>query len=399
MKKLDGTYLSIGAGDNQLPLILAAKARGLKVISVDQNAKAVGFAHSDIKILESTHEYRKILHAMSQVPLAGKLLGIGTRSFGKACYTVAYLNSKFKLKGNPPEIISSFLNKEKIKSIISQTGISLPKSIHLNLKSKSTSKTNFEFPLIAKPKTGSAKMGIQILETEADLKKFSKQKGANEFLIERLISGDEVTVLGFVISRKFYLISITDKITTGAPEFIEIAHIAPSRYLHMAGELKMLCQVIVNKSLLKSGPFVAEFKINSLFECFLMESTPEIGGEYLADVLLPYHYGYNYFNDYVSVTIGEKTRPEFLRKTDPLKKVSALIFNLPKSTKRKLDANPKLQSNIGETIFFEKTLASDEPKVEGLAGNHRRTHVIGVSTRNEVDPLQWVEQVRDRWLS
>lgn len=394
MKKLEGSYLSIGAGENQLPLISAAKSRGLKVISVDQNPKAPGFAISDIKILESTHEYRKILHAMSQVPLSGKLMGIGTRSFGKACYTVSYLNSKFRLKGNLPEVVNQFLDKQKLKSLSSSIGLPTPKTVSDHPSKKNA--PEIHFPIIAKPKAGSGKAGILILENETEFKKLSKQKKSNDLVFEEFVPGDEVTVLGFVIGKKFYILSITDKITTGIPQFIEIAHIAPSKHLSMAGELRMMCQVLVNKSGLKSGPFVAEFKINSKSEAFLIEAAPEVGGEYLADVLLPNHFGYNYFSDYLSVTIGEKTRPKFLTQGDSLKKYSALVFYLPKANLKKSPPVPNFILNLGETKFFEKVLIPPGERLDSLEGNHKRTYVIGVSTRNEVDANLWVQSIMDR---
>jgi hypothetical protein len=38
-----GYFISIGAGKNQLPLILKSKELGLKIIAVDQNRDAIGF--------------------------------------------------------------------------------------------------------------------------------------------------------------------------------------------------------------------------------------------------------------------------------------------------------------------------------------------------------------------
>nr|WP_246838404.1 ATP-grasp domain-containing protein [Leptospira selangorensis] len=264
MKQLHGSYLSIGAGENQIPLIRAAKNRGLKVIAVDHNPMAPGLTECDIKILESTHEYRKILHAMSKVPLPYKLLGVGSRSYGKAVYTVSYLAEKLKLRGNPRESTNLFLDKEKFKLTISKYGIPVPTTVPISTPSQTKAKEKkieLQFPIIAKPKAGSGKKGITVLESEADFKKFTKAKSSESFLLETFTPGDEITVLGFVINKRFYLLSLTDKITTGKPYFIELCHIAPSKHLSMAGELKMICQSIVTASKLKTGPFVAEFKI------------------------------------------------------------------------------------------------------------------------------------------
>ncbi|MDF3818735.1 ATP-grasp domain-containing protein [Leptospira sp. 96542] len=395
MKKLTGSYLSIGAGANQIPLIKAAKERGLKVIAVDKNPSAPGFIDSDIKILESTHEYRKILHAMSQVPLPYKLLGVGTRSFGKATYTTSYLAEKLKLKGNPVQSVSLFLNKEDVKGKVLKVGVPTPIP-YTNLRKLTEKKPNIQFPVITKPKNGSGKMGIQVFETESEFKKFSKLKVSDSFLMEPFVEGEEVTVLGFVISSKFYLISITDKITKGKPSFVEIAHIAPSKHLDMAGELKMLCQAITKATKLKTGAFVAEFIITKNKECHFIEAAPEVGGEFLADTLIPYHYGYNYFKDFLSVTIGEKTRPEFLANDDLLKKKSALVFVLPNDRQKKVKQSFVLKPEFGETVFFEKQLIPVGSSLDGLEGNHRRTQVFGISTKQNVQTETWLLGIQGR---
>ncbi|PJZ45810.1 ATP-grasp domain-containing protein [Leptospira brenneri] len=397
MKQLTGSYLSIGAGENQIPLIRAAKARGLKVISVDTNPEAPGLVESDIRILESTHEYRKILHAMSRVPLPFKLMGVGSRSYGKAVYTVSYLAEKLKLRGNPRDTVNLFLDKEKFKNSVGKFGIPLPSSLQVGSSPKAKEKKQeLTFPVIAKPKEGSGKKGITVLETEADYKKFSRLKTSESFLLEPFIPGDEVTVLGFVIARRFYLISLTDKITTGKPNFIEVAHVAPSKHIDLAGELKMICQAVVTATKLKTGPFVAEFKITKNKECLLIESAPEVGGEFLADVLIPEHYGYQYFNDLLSVTIGEKTRPEFLKKPKDGITKSALVFTLPSDRQKKMGEPAVFEPNTGETLFFQKQLVPTGASLEKLEGNHKRTQVFGITTKLSTNTKDWLDSLFTR---
>ncbi|MCW7460298.1 ATP-grasp domain-containing protein [Leptospira bandrabouensis] len=397
MRQLTGSYLSIGAGENQIPLIQAAKARGLKVISVDTNPEAPGLVGSDIRILESTHEYRKILHAMSRVPLPFKLMGVGSRSFGKAIYTVSYLAEKLKLRGNPRDTVNLFLDKEKFKNSVQKYGIPLPASLQSSVSSKSKEKKfELSFPLIAKPKEGSGKKGITVLESEADYKKFTRLKTSESYLLEPFIHGDEITVLGFVIARRFYLVSLTDKITTGKPNFIEVAHVAPSQHIDMAGEIKMICQAVVTATKLKTGPFVAEFKITKNKECLLIESAPEVGGEFLADVLIPEHYGYKYFNDLLSVTIGEKTRPGFLKKAKDGITKSALVFTLPPERQKKMGEPVTLEPNAGETVFFQKQLVPSGATLDKLEGNHKRTQVFGISTKLSISTKDWLDSIFQR---
>ncbi|TGN13978.1 ATP-grasp domain-containing protein [Leptospira ilyithenensis] len=396
-KKLIGSFISIGAGKNQLPLILAAKERGLHVIGIDKNSTAVGFSHCDIRILESTKEYRKILHAMSRVPMTEKLQGVATRSFGDATYSASYLSEKFKLIGNPSTSVSLFSNKKQIKSILEKKGILVPKTQTIGLEKKVTKKTELpKFPIIVKPSLGFAKRGIQIIEEEKAWTDLQKTIKSDQWIVESKIEGDEVTALGFIVSSKFYLLSLSDKITTKEPPFLEVAHITPSERIDMAGEIKMICQSIVNLTKLKNGPFVAEFKINSQGDCYLLESAPEVGGEFLAEQLLPKHYGYSYFSDLISLYLGEKPKPNFLHKPKGKAKKTAIIFRIPHKKQKLVGQEPELQLAGGESLFFKESLIPEGESLDKREGNARRPFVYGISTTSEVGNRDWIESIQDR---
>ncbi|TGN19286.1 ATP-grasp domain-containing protein [Leptospira idonii] len=397
MKPLEGSFISIGAGKNQIPLIRAAKERDLHIIGVDKNSTAPGFEDCDIRILESTSEYRKILLSMGKVPLTNKLLGVGTRSFGSASFSASYLSEKLKLPGNSSLAVSLFSNKKKMKVLMEKQGILVPKSQALPDKKKSEKKkTDLSFPLIAKPSSGFGKKGIQILEGEKDWSEFSKSAKTDQWILESKIDGDEVTVLGFVISKKFHILSLTDKITTGEPPFLEIAHIAPSRRIDMTGEIKMICQSIVNATGLQNGPFVAEFKINENGECYLMESAPEVGGEFIAEHLLKEHYGYSYFKDLISLYVGEKPKTKFLIKSPHKTKTSVILFRIPSKKQKLVAEEPEFPLEEGETIFFKDELLKPGTSLEKLEGNAKRAYVYGISTTKKVSSSEWVSHLQDR---
>lgn len=113
--KEKGYFLSIGAGLNQVPLISAAIKLGYSVISVDRNNHAPGLSVSSLRIMESVTEYRKILKTVSEIPLQGKILGIGTRSYGKATYTASYIADKLKLRYASLESVEICSDKNLLK--------------------------------------------------------------------------------------------------------------------------------------------------------------------------------------------------------------------------------------------------------------------------------------------
>jgi len=55
-----------------------------------------------------------------------------------------------------------------------------------------------KFPLIAKPKKGSASQGIYILNDELDLKYFNEKENLAQYIVQKFISGEEYTVDAYV---------------------------------------------------------------------------------------------------------------------------------------------------------------------------------------------------------
>ena len=282
------------------------------MIAVDQNSNAVGFAHSEIKIIQSILDYRKIYAAILKLYLDEPIVGIGVRSYGKAVLTASYIAKNLQLIGDDWQVLEKFYNKKTMKTYLGENEILVPRSYSWqNSKSVSKFLQSISFPCILKPVDTIAKLGIEIFVTpEALQKRLSQIKNQdNLFLLEEFIEGNEVTVLGFAQNGKFQLVSISAKVTTSYPPFLEISHRLPTTQIKSLGELKLICQNIVSLTGLENSPLVAEFKITPRGEIYLIEVMPEIGGEYIADHLIKEFYSYDYFKNYVQLLLGNPISP------------------------------------------------------------------------------------------
>jgi len=373
MPKSKGTVISLGAGENQVPFIKKAVEMGFQVIGVDIRSNAPGFSYCRNKIIESVTEYRRIYSQITKLSLDEQLVGVGCRSYGKAVLTSAYLSEKFKLPGNPLSVLKSFYDKEKMKSYLFQNGINVPKQYNPNDILAERKLKSITFPIIYKPVDGNSKKGIKIISSVDDLKNIPKSK--SKVFLEDFIDGPEFTVLGLVSKSKFHLVSVSDKITTKFPPYLEIAHVLPSMYSNYLGEINLNMQRIINITGLMMGPVVAEFKANSKGELFLMEIMPEIGGEYLAEQLIPRYYKYDYFLDYINIITSNNIK--FNRKNRKSNLLSVMHFIVPpqgkyiyKKTKYSIE-----KSNI--IPFFYKELLPEGTICETDDGNKERVLVIG----------------------
>jgi biotin carboxylase len=374
-----GIILSLGAGENQVPFIRAAMEKGFTVLAVDLKDNAPGFSFSKYKIVESITEYRKIFSHISSLTLAEPIIGIGCRSYGKAIESLSYLSEKLELPGNPLSIIKNFYDKSKIKKYLSENGINVPQQINpLTILNKNINPEAIPFPLIYKPIDGSSKKGIKIIENINDFKKVYKNK--QNIFLEEFIDGKEFTVLGFVFKSKFYIVSVSDKLTTNYPPYLEIAHVLPTRFPNFIGEIKLIMQRIINLTGLSNGALVGEFKSNSRGDLYLMEVMPEIGGEFLADILIPKSYNYNYFYDYINVITG--IEPKLFKNLVLNNNYNVIQFVVPPEGSHTFSGFREIDSKKNN-FFFEKELLNIGTHTNTELGNKERVKVVGYSTSKE----------------
>lgn len=381
-----GYFISIGGGENQLPLIRAVKNAGHRLIIADRNPKAPGFKEADLKILESVTEYRKIYNYILKTLLDAPIVGIGCRSFGKASVSAAYLSDKLRLFGNSVNSVKFFQNKFQYKKHLEMNGIPIPAQYSL----QELKKGNINFPAVIKPPDGEAKKGIRLCKTKKELEAVLSEI-SGEVYGETFIEGKEYTVLGFVWKGEFILVSVSDKITDTKPPFIELVHKIPVSDTRFIGEFVFLCQRITQLAGLQTGPFTAEFKVNSRSEVFLIEAVPEIGGEFLADHLIPAMLKYDYFKNYVSLMIGKK--PEKPAQNYGTNESGYIRFYGPTKEKA-FYLGSTVPSN--EKIFMEKELKKTGDLLYPSSGNSCRFFALGFKDSDY--KLQNISLDRDNYL-
>ena len=394
-----GYFISIGAGKNQLPFILKLKELGFRVIAVDQNSNAVGFAHSEIKIIQSILDYRKIYAAILKLYLDEPIIGIGVRSYGKAVLTASYIAKNLQLIGDDWQVLEKFYNKKTMKTYLGENDVLVPRSYSWkSFRSASKFIQSISFPCILKPIDTVAKLGIEIFVTPETLqKRLSQIKNQdNLFLLEEFIEGNEVTVLGFVQNGKFQLVSISDKVTTSYPPFLEISHRLPTTQIKSLGELKLICQNIVSLTGLENSPLVAEFKITPRGEIYLIEVMPEIGGEYIADHLIKEFYSYDYFKNYVQLLLGNPISPVESNSKKKKEIISQICFIAPPEGESKFVSNKQVNELNGK-IFLNEKLKLIGESLNTKAGNSCRVQVIGVSTSNIKNPDELDSIIRKQY--
>ncbi len=351
-------FVSLGGGFNQLPLINAARNLGFRVICVDRETHAPGMLVADIRIQESIANHRDIFTKLGELLLDGRIRGVLSRSHGEAVKSVAWLNQRYHIPFLPVESAEAFLSKKKMKAVYRKLEIETPDQFSLS----EGRKAKLVYPFIIKPVEGHAKEGIRLISNESELKSWLKIHSSSiEMIGERYIEGEEVVALGQVHAGRFHLAILSDKIRTAPPYFVDLRHLAPSKYAHRWSEIEAIGQKLAEHFSMRSSPLVMEFIFDAQECLHLIEAAPEFGGEFIADYLLPACTGYSIFEQAILSLTRRKFSPP-ARKSRSCGVISYLTANAGIITSLEPSVEPgagllfaKALKNIGEASTVPKT--------------------------------------------
>lgn len=384
-KSLD-FFVSIGAGVNQIPLIVEAKKANFQVIGVDINTSAPGFYHCDLKIQESIEDYENIYIKLRELLVDGKISAVMTKSYGNAIISTSFLCEKFGLPFIPFEESKKFLNKKITKNIYITLGIPVPELLPITQKTKINSLKDSIFPVIAKPQTGHAKINVKLLMNKDELSSFISQHQGEDFIYEKFIEGHEIICAGQIHQQKYYNIMISDKKTSPKPFFADIMHSTPSAFSHLTEQIIETGQKIAEAFNIQTSPMIMEFVIDKDEKLFLLESVPEFGGEFIPDVMIPAATGYNHIRNSINAATGIDFR-------EPGKK----FLNVPVVVKYITGEHGILASCNTDTvkklngIIFSRIFKDIGASIAPPASNHDRLGVIVAKGKTLEDAIEIAE--------
>lgn len=305
MKKLavvGGSYL-------QLPIVQKAKGLGYEVHCFAWLEGAVCKEVADYFYPVSTREKEEILKICREVEVDG----IITIASDAAVATVNYVATALGLIANPERYTDITTNKYRMRSCFMEQGIPGPQFM-LSVPGREEVLENFCYPLIVKPTDRSGSLGVEKVERKEDLpeaiERARKNSFSKEVIIEEFAEGVEVSVEAISWQGKHYILTITDKVTTGAPFFVELEHHQPSS---LPGEIQEEVKAIVQKALtalhIEYGASHSELKIAGKGRIKVIEIGGRMGGDFIGSDLVRLSTGYDFLKGVVEVAMGNFIRP------------------------------------------------------------------------------------------
>ena len=305
MKKL----AIIGASYLQLPLVLKAKQMQIETHC---------FAWPEAAVCKDFSDYFYPISILDKEEIAVKceeigIDGITTIGTDMAVPTICYVAEKLGLISNSyhSSIIST--NKIEMRNAFLIGKCNTPK--FLKVDDFNISLDSIDFPVIVKPSDRSGSRGVTKVEKKENLKN-AIEKAINESfvktaIVEEFIEGVEVSVESISWNGIHTILAITDKITTNAPNFVEIAHHQPSQLSEpISAKIGVETIKCLDALDIKFGAGHSEFKITNNGDVYVIEVGARMGGDFIGSHLVELSTGYDFLKGVIDVALNQFNQPE-----------------------------------------------------------------------------------------
>lgn len=308
----------LGASILQLPAIEKAKELGFSVVAVDMNPDAIGFQVPGIETeVISTIDIPAVLEAAKK----HEINGVMTLASDMPMRTVAVVAKELGLVGVTEDTALKATDKAVMRACLQENGVPVPRFYRVSDKAEYESAVKtFTTAFVVKPADNSGSRGIVLVEDihNADAVEnayeYSRQYSRNgNVVVEEYMRGPEVSVETLSVEGQCHVIQITDKLTTGAPHFVEMGHSQPTRHDPETAEKIRQVVIAANKAVgIQNGPSHTEVIVTAEGPK-IVEIGARLGGDCITTHLVPLSTGVNMVENCIRIALGEKPdlQPKF----------------------------------------------------------------------------------------
>lgn len=245
-------------------------------------------------------------------------------------------------------------NKLTMRKEFAEHGVSIPFFIDTNDENCLVS----EFPVIVKPIDSGGSRGVTKVDCLQDLSiaiRRAKSFSLNQrVLIEQYIDGPEYSVEAISYQGTHHIVAITEKVTTGAPNFVELAHFQPALLdAESCKKVHALVKQALDILLFSDGPSHSEVRFDQFGNCFIIEIGTRLGGDFITSDLVRLSTGYDIVEASIELACGRFIFPEL-----KYEKFSGVYFKSPET----MEMWKSIDLLKSKEFFVESEDWSDESK-------------------------------------
>ena len=301
----------IGASYLQLPIVRKAKQMGIEVHCFAWADGAVCKEEADFFYPIDVKDKERILEVCQRVGIDG----ITTIAADLPVPTINYVASRMGLISNPDKYSLTTTNKYLMRQCFMQNGVPLPKFSLVTSDGDYDNIRGFEFPLIVKPTDRSGSKGVEKVldpvQLDIAVKRAQEVSFKHEAIIEEFVTGREISVESISFEGKHYILQITDKVTTGAPYFVELEHHQPSSLPDIIQKrVKEIVLHALDALHIKYGASHSELKITENGDIKVIEIGARMGGDFIGSNLVQLSTGYDFLQGVIEVAMGDFHEPQ-----------------------------------------------------------------------------------------
>ena len=310
MGKTKKKIMILGASILQVPAIAKAKEMGFEVLAVDMNPNAVGFQFADKKLVISTIDIDAVVKAAKEEEIDAVM----TLASDMPMRTVAAVCKELNLVGIDEETALRATNKAEMRKCLKANGVPVPRFYKVSNEEEYIEKVKkFKTRFMVKPADNSGSRGVFLVDDAQNEElisyayKYSRENSrSGDVVVEEYMQGAEVSVETLSVDGECHIIQITDKLTTGAPNFVEMGHSQPTQHTpEIVEQIKTVAKMAVKAIGIKNGPSHTEIIITKSGPK-IVELGARLGGDCITTHLVPLSTGVDMVENCILIAFGEQ---------------------------------------------------------------------------------------------
>lgn len=303
------TLLLVGVGRMGRPYLAAARRLGVRVhaVEVAANAEAIAALADEITVCPGTSDeaWAQAAHAAVAADRPDGVIAFSEPQVMAA----ALVCDELGLPG--PSLRAAVVSRNKAlqRARFAAAGIGQPDYLVVGRLAEAAQWAAERFPVVVKPLSSAGSDGVELVVDAAAFERVAARRSdEGRLLVERAVTGPEFSWEALVQEGKIWLSNLTEKETTGPPQFVEVAHRLPADVDAPAqAAADDLGAAVVDALGMRTGLVHLEFR-RSPEGLRVMEVAVRTPGDYLMD-LLGLAYGVDWFELAVAASLGRDLPP------------------------------------------------------------------------------------------
>ena len=290
----------IGAATGQLPLCLKAREMGLETYCFAWPKEAVCKDYVDHFIPISIFEMDSIVKYCQECGIDG----VVSNASESTALVTSYVAEKLGKVGTPYKAFKDIQDKAYVRE--KTNGIQGLTPVSYKVGTLEEILSTFPRPYVLKPVTGAAKKGVNYVD--GSVKELSIPDDLKDavFMAETYVEGKEYSVESMSYHGRHQVIQITEKISTGAPHFVELEHHQPAALpVVVADKIRHLIPDVLQSVGFTDGASHTEIKVDDAGHIYLIEVNPRGGGGMISSDLVGMSTDYDYLKELLLVALDE----------------------------------------------------------------------------------------------